>query len=101
MEDGIVVYALRKGWNSGTAGLAAGIVQVFLYPLRHELFTSHNGANRARTRQNTAVPLNCFNNINAAQSSSRNFATNIIYRTMPTDVIHPHKWYLFFVEDNS
>ena len=30
MEDGIVMYALRKGWNSGTAGLAAGIVQVLL-----------------------------------------------------------------------
>ena len=31
MEDGIVIYALRKGWNSGTAGLAAGIVQVFFH----------------------------------------------------------------------
>ena len=86
-----MVYALRKGWNSGTAGLAAGIVQVFLYQLRHELFTSHNGANRAHTRQNTAVPLNCFNIINTTQSNSRNSATNIIYQTMPKDAIHPHK----------
>ena len=28
MEDGILIHALRKGWNSGTAGLNAGIVQV-------------------------------------------------------------------------
>ena len=28
MEDGILIDALRKGWNSGTAGLNAGIVQV-------------------------------------------------------------------------
>ena len=47
MEDGIVIYALRKGWNSGTAGLAAGIVQVFyllaptgaLYVMMHQLET--------------------------------------------------------------
>ena len=28
MEYGILILALRKGWNSGTAGLNAGIVQV-------------------------------------------------------------------------
>ena len=38
MEDGIVMYALRKGWNSGTAGLAAGIVQVLL---SHSFFPFH------------------------------------------------------------